>query len=129
MVLKNFQPELSYILAEFFNKCLKNSSSRINVSSVVLVFKNVGEWSTTKNYHPVSLFSVVMKVFDKLVNNRVVDHLQKCGLFSDCQYGFTYSRSTADLLTVVSDRIARDFNRSVATRSVALDISKSLDRV
>ena len=49
--------------------------------------------------------------------------------FSDFQYGFRSSQSTADLLTVVSDRIARAFNRSGATRAVALDISKAFDRV
>ena len=49
--------------------------------------------------------------------------------FSDFQYGFRSSRSTADLLTVVSDRIARAFNRSGATQAVALDISKAFDRV
>ena len=96
---------------------------------MVPVFKNVGERSTAKNYRPVSLLSVVGKVFEKLVNNRIVDHLEKCGLFSDFQYGFRSSRSTADLLTVVSDRIARAFNRSGATRAVALDISKAFDRV
>ena len=51
----------------------------------------------------VSLLSVVSKVFEKLVNNRIVDHLEKCGLFSDFQYGFRSSLSTADLLTVVSE--------------------------
>ena len=64
---------------------------------MVPVFKNVGERSTAKNYCPVSLLSVVSKVFEKLVNNRIVDHLEKCGLFSDFQYGFRSSRSTADL--------------------------------
>ena len=49
--------------------------------------------------------------------------------FSDFQYGFRSFRSTADLLTVVSDRIAWAFNRSGATRAVALDISKAFDRV
>ena len=39
------------------------------------------------------------------------------------------SQSTADLLTVVSDRIARAFNRSGATRVVALDISKTFNRL
>ena len=96
---------------------------------MVPVFKNVGERSTAKNYRPVSLLSVVSKVFEKLVNNRIVDRLEKCGLFSDFQYGFRSSRSTADLLTVVSDRIARAFNRSGTTRAVALDISKAFDRV
>ena len=131
VVLKNCEPKLSYILAELSNKCLKQSCfpDCWEVSSVVPVFKNVGERSTAKNYHPVSLLSVVSKVFEKLVNNRNVDHLEKCGLFSDFQYGFRFSRSTADLVTVVSDRIARAFNRSVATRAVALDISKAFDRV
>ena len=52
-----------------------------------------------------------------------------CGLFSHFQYGFRSSQSTADLLTVLSDRIARGFNRSGATRAVALDISKASERV
>ena len=101
----------------------------VKVSSVVPVFRNVGERSTAKNYRPVSLLSVVSKVFEKLVNIRIVDHLEKCGLFSDFQYGFRSSRSTAGLLTVVSDRIARPFNRSGSTPAVALDISKAFDRV
>ena len=131
VVLKNCEPELSYILAELFNKCLKESCfpDCWKVSSAVAVFKNVGERSTAKNYRPVSLLSVVSKVFEKLVNNRILDHLEKCGLFSDFQYSFRSSRSTADLLTVVSDRIARAFNRSGATLAVALDISKAFDRV
>ena len=37
--------------------------------------------------------------------------------------------STADILTVVSDRIARAFNRSGGTRAGALDMSKAFDKV
>ena len=58
-----------------------------------------------------------------------VDYLEKFGLFFHFQYGLRSSRSTADLVTVVSDRIARSFNRSGATQAVALDISKAFDRV
>ena len=72
------------------------------------------------NYRPVSLLSVVSKFFEKHVNNRILDHLEKCDFYSDFQYGFRLSRSTA----VVSDRIGRVFNRSGA-----LDISKAFDRV
>ena len=131
VVLKNCEPKLSYILAKLFNNCLKESCfpDCWKVSLVVPAFKNVGERSTGKNYHPVSLLSVVNKVFEKLLNNKIVDYLEKCGLFSDFQYGFRSSRSTADLLTVMSDRIARAFNRSGATRAVALDISQAFDRV
>ena len=79
---------------------------------------------------PVSLLSVVIKVFEKLVNNRIADHLAKCDfLFSDFLYGFMPSRSTAGLLRDVSDRNARAFNRSGPTPAVALDILKAFDRV
>ena len=65
VVLKNCEPELSYILAELFNKCLKESCfpDCWKVSSMVPVFKNVGERSRAKDYRPVSLLSVVSKVF------------------------------------------------------------------
>ena len=131
VVRKNCEPELSYIFAELFNKCLKESCfpDCWKVSSVVPVFKNIGKRYTAKNYCHVSLLSVVSKVLEKLVNNRIVDHLEKCGLFSDFHYGFRSSRSTVDLLTVVSDRIARAFNKSGATQAVPLDISKAFDRV
>ena len=131
VVLKNCELELSYILAELFDKFLRESCfpDCWKVSSVFPVFKNVRERSAAKNYHPVSLFFVVSKVFEKLVNNGIVDHLGKRGLFSDFQNGFRSSRSNADLLTVVSDRIARAFNRSGATRAMALDISKAFGRV
>ena len=45
------------------------------------------------------------------------------------QYDCRSCWSMEDLPTVVSDRIARAFNRSGATGSVALDISKVFDRV
>ena len=55
VVLKNCEPELSYILA--------------------------GESSTAKNYRPVDLLSLVSKIFEKLLNNRIFDHVEICGIF------------------------------------------------
>ena len=80
VVLKTYEPDLSYILAELLNMCLKVSCfpDCWKVSSLAPVFKNVEDRSTTKNYHPVSLLSVVTKVFEKLVNNGIVDHPEKC---------------------------------------------------
>ena len=93
VVLKNCAPEPSDILAELFNKCLEESCfpDCWKVSSGVLFFKNTGERSTAKNYRPVSLLSVASKGFEKLANNRIVNHLGKCGLFPDFQYGFRSS--------------------------------------
>ena len=72
---------------------------------------------------------MVSKVFGKLLNNSIVDHLEKCGLFPDFQYGFRSSQTTVDLLTVLSDRIAGAFSRFGATRAAAFEISKAFDRL
>ena len=52
---------------------------------MVPVLKNVRGRSTDKNCGPVSLLSLVSKVFEKLVNNIIVGHLEKCSLFCDFQ--------------------------------------------
>ena len=83
MVLKNCKSELSYMLAELFNMCVKESCfpDCWKISSVVPVIKNTSESSTAEICHPVSLLSVVSKIFKKLVINQLVDNLEKQGLF------------------------------------------------
>ena len=129
VILKNCEPELSYILAELFNICLKVScfSDFWKLSLVPPLLNNDGESTTAKDYHIVGLLFVVSKVFETLVKSRIVDQIDKCGCFSDFQYGFRSSRSAADLDSV-SDRIARAFNSSAATQAVALNISQAFDR-
>ena len=77
---------------------------------------------TRLNTTALLVFFLWLVVFEKLVNNRLVDLSDKCDFFSYFQYGFIRSSlSTADLL--------QGFNRSGATRAVVLDISKTFDRV
>ena len=83
VVLRNCESELSYVLSEPFNMCLKKSyfPDCWKVSLVIPLFKSVGERSTAKNYCPFSLLSVVSKVFKNFVNNRIVGHEEKYDLF------------------------------------------------
>ena len=64
-----------------FSVCVRGSSfpDFWKVSSVALVFKDIEEKSMTKNYCLVSLLSVVSKVFEKLVNNKLAGYLEECG--------------------------------------------------
>ena len=75
-----------------------------------------------ENYHRVSLLSVISKISEKLVNNRLVDPPKKCSIFCNFQYSFRSSCSTPDFLTVLLDRTVRDVNLG----QCALDISKDL---
>ena len=68
VVLKNCEPELSYVLAELFNMCLKESCfpDCCSVSLVVPIFKNVGERSTANNYSPLDFFLWLVKSLKKI---------------------------------------------------------------
>ena len=55
--------------------------------------------------------------------------MRKVAFTSDFQYGFRSSRSTEDLLTVLSDRIASAFNEFGATRAVVLEMFKAFSKV
>ena len=115
VVVKNFEPELSFILTEL-KECLKDSCfpDSWKASLVVPIFKNVGERSTAKSYHPVSLLSVVSKVIENLVIIGLLITQRNVAFFLIFDMVLS-SRSTVDLLTTVSDRIARAFNRSGTT--------------
>ena len=67
---------------------------------------------------------MVRKTFEKLVNNKLTDHLKKIGLSSSFQYGSRSSCLTADLRRVVSYRIA--INKSSFSPTVALINSRLL---
>ena len=65
VVLKNCEPELSYVLAELFKKCLKESCfpDCWKVSSVVPVFKNFGEGSTAGLLHKLKAYGIPSQIF------------------------------------------------------------------
>ena len=68
VVLKNYEPELSYILAELFNKCFKDSCfpDCWKVSSVAPVFKNVGKGFLLKTTALLVFFPWLVKFLKSL---------------------------------------------------------------
>ena len=89
------------------------------MTSVVSIFKIIWGTVATKNYYLATLFLVINKFFEKLVNSKLVNN----------RNGFRSSHSTAHLLTVLSERSLRAFYRSGSTQAVALDTSNDFDRV
>ena len=131
IVLKNICPEISPLLAKLFNRCLKERCfpDSWKMSSVCPVFKNAGDRCSPSQYRPISLLSVMSKLFESVINKAVISHLDRHKLLSDNQYGFRSSRSTADILTVITHRVSEALDHGRETRTVALDISKAFDRV
>ena len=107
VVLKNCEPEFLYILVELFSVFLKN-----------LVFQIVGRSRWWSMHSRVLAKGLRLKAATLLV---FFLWLQNC--FSGSQHDFRSFRSTADLPTDVSARIAGALNRCGAPQAVALDIA------
>ena len=83
-------PVLSPVLAKLYNKCLAESCFPPcwKPSPVVPVFKNDGERSETSKYRPISLLSIISKIFESFINDSLTKYVDITGLFPDLQYGF-----------------------------------------
>ncbi len=83
--------------------------------------------SYTSNYSPIALTSCPSKASEFIFNIKILKHISYRNLLSDHQYGFRKGRSTGDLLAFLTNAwLSRDFGE---TSAVALDISKTFDRV
>lgn len=121
--------EFKVQLLETFNKLWVNSTypSEWTKSIVVPIFKGRGEASNPKNYRPIFLNSCVAKVFEKMVNNRLVYILESRQLFHQHQYGFRKGHSTTDHLIQFEKTIRGALAKKLYAQAVFLDISKAYD--
>ena len=78
VLLQKCSPEPSPILCRLFKKCIAKSyfPSCWKLASVVSVFKNSGERFDPCTYRPISLLSILSKVFESLINSCITHHLE-----------------------------------------------------
>ena len=90
VVLKKFRPEPLCILVELFKFVWKNLVFQIVGRSRwwSLDLRMLGKGLLLKTTVLLIFFLWLVKSLKKLINNRIFDHLEKCRLFSDFQYGF-----------------------------------------
>ena len=129
-VLRECASELAPVLVQLFTLCLNTNTFPLCWKrAFVQPIPKKGSRSDPSNYRPIALTCVLSKIFETLLNSHFLDHLEPHSLLSDHQYGFRRSRSTGDILSYLTDlwsSALRDFGESCV---VALDISKSFDRV
>ena len=82
-----------------------------------LTLKNI----TAKMVSHVNYNLDASKATESFINDSLTKHLDITGLFSDLQYGFRALRFTADILTVLSERIYNSLDASGESRAIVLD--------
>jgi hypothetical protein len=130
VILKNCASVLTPCLGKLFRLCLSTQTfpSCWKYALIQPVPKK-GDRAQPSNYRPIALVSCLSKVFESILNSKILKYLNSHNLLSDRQYGFRQGRSTGDLLALLSDSWSSSLRSFGETFSVALDISKAFDRV
>ena len=82
-----------------------------------------------ENYRPVSLTSHIMKIFERVVKVRLIDHLKKHNLINPGQHGFVPGRSTQTQLLDHFCRVYEALEEDARLDTVYLDFAKAFDKV
>lgn len=67
-----------------------------------------------------------MKVIEAIINAEVVKHLTSHDILSNKQYGFRYARSSADVITTITEYVYQNLDYNCEASSVAPDILRHL---
>jgi potassium voltage-gated channel Eag-related subfamily H protein 8 len=88
-LLKFVALEISFPLCHVFNLSLNSGDfpSKLKNSRIVPIFK-AGNRENCDNYRPISLLSSLSKVLEKIVQKKLVNHLESNNLLYKHQYGF-----------------------------------------
>ncbi len=129
-VIKQARNALAKPLAMVFNKSISSGvfPDRLKTGRVVPTHKRNSK-NETCNYRPISILSIVSKIFEKLIFSRMMCFINKHGLLSQSQYGFRAKCSTEmAILDVLSENIDAIEKRHLSV-NVFLDSSKAFDTV
>ena len=128
--LRELASELAYPLKILFDLCIKKGKipSPWKIAEVRPIFKK-GSKSEPGNYRPVSLTSVICKVFETFIRDKLSEHITQSNLLYEHQFGFTKGRSCiTQLLTTIFDWMD-SLDDGSPVDVVYLDLRKAFDTV
>ena len=102
--------------------------TNLKIAKVTPVFKS-GEKSNVSNYRPISILPVFSKVLERIMYNRVYNHLILNNLIYENQLGFQKNCSTEHAIMQLTRNISESFEKGEYTLGVFIDLSKAFDTV
>ena len=85
-----------------------------------------GDLPLVKNYHPISLLSLISKVLERIVHCRVSEFVRAHHLLSSCQFGFrSGSSSTQEALLSITNDWHQGLSKSHQVGATFFNIKKS----
>ena len=98
-------------------------------ANVSPIFKKKGSKLESVNYRPVSLTSVVCKVLESIIRDKIMKYLQENNLIAPQQHGFVPNKACNTNLLETMDRITEALDLGYIIDLIFLDFEKAFDKV
>ena len=129
-LLKLVASVVSYLVAKLINRSIHEGSLPVclKTAKVIPLHKN-GNFENPSNYRPISLLSSLSKVFEKVLNIRTVEFLEKYQLFSNKQFRFRPKRSRAYAIASVTELMRNVIESQKTGFACFIDFQKAFDTI
>ena len=127
-LLKNCAVGLAYPLSLLFKVSYNTGSipGEWKLGHVVPIFKK-GNKHEVSNYRPISLTSLVMKTFERIIKDELLKHAHS--FIDNRQHGFLSKKSCTTNLVGLCDSLALSLNDNIRTDVIYFDFAKAFDSV
>ena len=103
---------------------------KILTSSIVCpIFKPGKDRKEPSSYRPISLTSVIMRSFEKVIKRQLVAYFEENNLINDSQHGFRKGRSCLTQLLTHYDEILRQIEDGNQVNVLYIDFEKCFDKI
>ena len=99
-------------------------------ANIVPIHKGQGKSrDAAKNYRPVALTSIIIKILEKIIRKNLVDFFNDHNLFNHNQHGFRSARTCLSQLLSHFDKIISLLEEGKIVDIIYLDFAKAFDKV
>lgn len=117
-------PPITYL----FNLCLNSGSFPSPWKSTYInPIPKKGNKSFISNYRPISIISILPKIFSKIINNKLTPMFKH--ILAPQQHGFRNKKSCLTNLITIKHHIIKSFSNNQQTDVIYTDFEKAFDRV
>ena len=102
--------------------------NELKIADVLPLFKS-DDPMKFNNYRPVSLLSILSKIFEKAMYSRLVNFLEMHKILYEKQFGFRKKNSTYMAHMILVDNLIKSLENGEYALGVFLDFSKAFDTV
>ena len=129
-LLKDSAPYISHPLSYIFNLSLETGSvpDEMKIAKVTPLHKK-GSREDPGNYRPISVLPVIGKIFEKLINGRLIQFLETNDALYNHQYGFRKKYSTKLSLINLTNATLKSIDEGKVTLGIFIDFKKAFDTI